>query len=184
MAYRILHVFGAIPPRMEAELQAFRRAVSRFNKSEAMPRGILYRDRRQHSPVHLLHLDSRRGRIVDIAIAALYRGKGMSSARIRQLMEAHTSGLPLRLSVTGGNRAAGLYRCLGFVPAGGDKLAADQRVVLLASHFSNLSIGSFVRTRIRYKQIATLSHLEVLGHVSASSLLVCARSSAARFSAI
>src|SRR5678815_1063485 len=42
MAYRILHAFGAIPPRMEAELQAFRRAVSRFNESEAMPRGILY----------------------------------------------------------------------------------------------------------------------------------------------
>jgi GNAT superfamily N-acetyltransferase len=55
-------------------------------------------------------------RIVDIALLPEHRGTGIGSALITALQEeAAAAGLPLALHVETGNRAANLYRRLGFV---------------------------------------------------------------------
>ena len=60
-------------------------------------------------------------RIVDIALLPEHRGGGIGSALIRSLQEeAAAAGLPLALHVEAGNRAANLYRRLGFVIDAGD----------------------------------------------------------------
>jgi len=60
-------------------------------------------------------------RLVDIVIAPAQRGRGLGTIRLRHLIaEADRDRKPVRLSVVCGNRAATLYRRLGFVPTGGD----------------------------------------------------------------
>ena len=55
-------------------------------------------------------------RIVDIALLPEHRGTGIGSALITALQEeAAAAGLPLALHVETGNRAANLYRRLGFI---------------------------------------------------------------------
>jgi len=61
--------------------------------------------------------------LVDIALLAIFRGRGLGTRLIGELIsEAKGRGVPLRLHVRGGNPAARLYERLGFVAAGGDGL--------------------------------------------------------------
>jgi ribosomal protein S18 acetylase RimI-like enzyme len=54
-------------------------------------------------------------RLIDIAVSAAFRGKGIGSARLRELTEeAEAAGTPLRLNVFAGNPAIRLYQRLGF----------------------------------------------------------------------
>ena len=56
-------------------------------------------------------------RLVDIALMPEFRNRGLGTLWIGRLVdEARASGLPLRLSVLLGNRAARLYQRLGFKP--------------------------------------------------------------------
>lgn len=65
-------------------------------------------------------------RIVDIVIAPDHRGRGIAGRLIAALCRrAEAEGKPVRLSVLRGNRAAALYRRLGFVPRGGGDGAGD-----------------------------------------------------------
>lgn len=58
-------------------------------------------------------------RLVDIALLPEYRNAGAGTALMRTLLsEAAAAGKPLRLTVRKGNRAAQLYRRLGFVKTG------------------------------------------------------------------
>ncbi|MFL6277370.1 MAG: GNAT family N-acetyltransferase [Blastocatellia bacterium] len=55
-------------------------------------------------------------RLTDIALLPEHRGRGIGAALIGDLQnEAERAGLPLRLHVTGDNRAARLYERLGFI---------------------------------------------------------------------
>ena len=61
--------------------------------------------------------------LVDIALSANVRGRGLGTRLIEELIrEAQSKGVPLRLHVRGGNPAARLYQRLGFVATGGDGL--------------------------------------------------------------
>ena len=54
--------------------------------------------------------------LVDIALLAEYRNRGLGTALIQRLQtEAAAAGKPLRLTVLKGHRAARLYKRLGFV---------------------------------------------------------------------
>jgi ribosomal protein S18 acetylase RimI-like enzyme len=58
-------------------------------------------------------------RIMDIAIAPAFRGRGIGTALIQDLMaEAGSSGRSLSIHVEMENPARSLYERLGFVPAG------------------------------------------------------------------
>lgn len=58
-------------------------------------------------------------RLGDIALLAAHRNLGIGAALIRDLQaEAARAGLPVRLHVLHGNRAARLYERLGFVAVG------------------------------------------------------------------
>lgn len=58
-------------------------------------------------------------RIMDIVLAPPFRGKGVGTALLRELMdEAHSSGRSLSIHVEVQNPARSLYERLGFVPAG------------------------------------------------------------------
>ena len=62
-------------------------------------------------------------RLVDVIVAHEYRGRGIATARIRQLLaESDRTGKPVRLSVAMTNRALGLYQRLGFQPTGADEV--------------------------------------------------------------
>jgi ribosomal protein S18 acetylase RimI-like enzyme len=62
-------------------------------------------------------------RLVDIAVLPEFRGRGIGGGLITGLAhEAVCSGLPLRLSVAQGNRAARLYGRIGFVSTGRDSM--------------------------------------------------------------
>ncbi len=57
-------------------------------------------------------------RLVDIALLPEFRNRGLGTEwMVRLIREARAAGLPLRLSVFRGNRAAQLYERLGFVTA-------------------------------------------------------------------
>jgi ribosomal protein S18 acetylase RimI-like enzyme len=61
--------------------------------------------------------------LVDIALLAVFRGHGLGTRLIGELIdEAKSKGVPLRLHVRGSNPAARLYEQLGFVATGGDGL--------------------------------------------------------------
>jgi ribosomal protein S18 acetylase RimI-like enzyme len=69
-------------------------------------------------PAGRLYVERARNevRIVDIALLPEHRGSGIGSALIAALQEeAAAADLPLALHVENGNRAANLYRRLGFV---------------------------------------------------------------------
>ena len=54
-------------------------------------------------------------RLIDIAVSVAFRGKGIGSARLRELIEeTDAAGKPLRLNVFRGNPAIRLYERLGF----------------------------------------------------------------------
>lgn len=56
-------------------------------------------------------------RLVDIAVLTAFRGAGIGSTLLRELMaESAESGKPLRIHVEKHNPARGLYARLGFVP--------------------------------------------------------------------
>jgi len=58
-------------------------------------------------------------RIMDIALAPAFRGRGIGTALLRELMdEAGGSGRALSIRVEANNPARRLYERLGFVPAG------------------------------------------------------------------
>jgi len=58
-------------------------------------------------------------RIMDIALAPAFRGRGIGTALLRELMdEAGGSGRALSIHVEANNPARRLYERLGFVPAG------------------------------------------------------------------
>ncbi len=62
-------------------------------------------------------------RLVDIAILAAERGRGVGSELMRGLCErARSSGVPLRLSVRAGSPAVRLYTRFGFVRTGEDAI--------------------------------------------------------------
>ncbi len=57
--------------------------------------------------------------VVDIALLPQYRNSGVGSALLRRILgEAAAAQKPVRLQVLKGNRAASLYRRLGFVVTG------------------------------------------------------------------
>jgi ribosomal protein S18 acetylase RimI-like enzyme len=59
-------------------------------------------------------------RIMDIALAPAFRGRGIGTALIEELIaEARSSGRSLSIHVEMQNPARSLYDRLGFVPAGG-----------------------------------------------------------------
>lgn len=59
--------------------------------------------------------------LVDIALSSVFRGRGIGSALLGELIsEAKSRAVALELSVCPDNRAARLYRRLGFVDMGGD----------------------------------------------------------------
>jgi ribosomal protein S18 acetylase RimI-like enzyme len=58
-------------------------------------------------------------RIMDIALAPAFRGRGVGTGLLRRLMEeAAASGRKLSIHVEMNNPAKGLYERLGFAPAG------------------------------------------------------------------
>jgi len=60
-------------------------------------------------------------RLVDIAVSHSYRGRGLASRRIQELLaEADSVNKPVRLSVGVMNPAVRLYERLGFQRTGGD----------------------------------------------------------------
>jgi ribosomal protein S18 acetylase RimI-like enzyme len=67
--------------------------------------------------------DAESIRVVDIAMLAQERGKGLGTACIRDLQaEAERTARTLRLSVVRTNAAARLYEQLGFRVTGGDEI--------------------------------------------------------------
>jgi ribosomal protein S18 acetylase RimI-like enzyme len=59
--------------------------------------------------------------VVDIALLSPFRGRGIGAALLGELIaEAKAHAVALELSVRPDNRAAGLYRRLGFIEMGGD----------------------------------------------------------------
>jgi ribosomal protein S18 acetylase RimI-like enzyme len=65
-------------------------------------------------------------RLVDIALLPEFRGRGIGGGLIAGLAhEAVCSGLPLRLSVARGNRAARLYDRIGFMATGEDSMYTE-----------------------------------------------------------
>ncbi len=73
-----------------------------------------------------VHRGERDIRIMDIALARAFRGRGIGTALLRRLMaEADASGRVLSIHVEAQNQARALYARLGFEPAG------DQGVYVL-----------------------------------------------------
>jgi ribosomal protein S18 acetylase RimI-like enzyme len=63
-------------------------------------------------------------RLVDIAVLAAYRNRGVGAQLIGQLIaESHASGKPLNLRVVKGNPAIRLYQRLGFTQVGEDEMS-------------------------------------------------------------
>jgi ribosomal protein S18 acetylase RimI-like enzyme len=110
----------AVVPWSEAEKQAFLamqfRAQSTYYReqfAQAEYRLILLGD----EPVGRLYLDRRADeiRIIDIALLAEYRRKGIGSHLLGEILaEGEAAGLPVRIHVEKNNPALGLYRRLGF----------------------------------------------------------------------
>ncbi|MDR3775211.1 MAG: GNAT family N-acetyltransferase [Terracidiphilus sp.] len=73
---------------------------------------------------HRLAASTREGmRLVDIALLAAHRKRGIGSRLIRQLMDdCRGSRSALRLQVLRGNPVQGLYRRLGFTETGADQM--------------------------------------------------------------
>jgi len=68
--------------------------------------------------------------LVDIALLPDFQSRGIGGGLITRLAnEAEGSGLPLRLSVARGNRAARLYDRIGFVATGGDSMYIEMEYV-------------------------------------------------------
>ncbi len=83
-------------------------------------------------------------RIVDIALAPSFRGRGVGTALLRELMaEAEASGRSLTIHVEHGNPARRLYERLGFVP------------VAERGHNTLMSAGPPLRAGARYEMTAS-----------------------------
>lgn len=85
-------------------------------------------------PIGRLYLDRRADeiRIVDIALLPEYRGRGIGSALMQEILDrAAQAGLPVRIHVERFNPALHLYHRLGFAQIG------DQGVYLLLEWNSN-----------------------------------------------
>lgn len=96
--------------QFEAQARSYRLQFSTANWS------IVLRD---ETPVGrlIVHRTADEIRLVDVALLSSARGAGIGTALIHQLQaEAAGAGLPLRLHVEAFNRAAKLYRRLGFRP--------------------------------------------------------------------
>jgi RimJ/RimL family protein N-acetyltransferase len=66
-----------------------------------------------------VHRGPRDIRIMDVALAPAYRGRGIGGGLLRSLIdEAHASARKLSIHVEVNNRARRLYERLGFHPAG------------------------------------------------------------------
>jgi len=84
------------------------------------------------APAGRLLVDRREGelRLADIALLPEHRGKGLGAQLVRALQqEAKAAGVPVRLQVLQGSRAAALYARLGFSagPADGPYLQMEWR---------------------------------------------------------
>jgi GNAT superfamily N-acetyltransferase len=99
--------------RMKGLSENFPDAAQQILRVEGEPVGWIVVARRQDEI-----------RLVDIAIARDHRGKGIGSARIRELLDdADTTGKTVRLSVGVLNPAVRLYLRMGFRRTGGDVLS-------------------------------------------------------------
>ena len=100
---------------------------------EGRPAGRLYVDR---WPAEI--------RIVDIALAPEFRGRGVASSLLRELIaEAEASGRSLTIHVEQGNPARRLYERLGFVP------------VAQLGHNTLMSAGPPLRAGATYEMTAS-----------------------------
>jgi len=71
----------------------------------------------------IVHKTETDVRLVDIAVLSDYRGRGLGTGVLRDLLaECQASGKPLHLQVAKGNRAIHLYQRLGFSMNGEDEL--------------------------------------------------------------
>lgn len=69
----------------------------------------------------LVFRESDAYRLVDIALLSEFRGRGIGTQLLRNLIDkSGKEGLPLRLQVLKSNRARHLYQRLGFVETGDD----------------------------------------------------------------
>ena len=117
-----LSLFGWSPPQMEAFLETQFSARER-SYGEQFPGAADSIVLVGGEPAGRL-LVARSGeeiRLVDIALVPEQRGGGIGTALIASLQaEAAAAGIPLALHVEAGNRAANLYRRLGFRLIAGD----------------------------------------------------------------
>jgi ribosomal protein S18 acetylase RimI-like enzyme len=103
--------------------------------------------------------------LVDIALLSTFRGQGLGTRLIEELIsEGKSRGVPLRLHVRGSNPAARLYERLGFVATGGDGLniameilphgqssqgvATDDSQVVSSAPVEQESSGRYFRTLV------------------------------------
>lgn len=74
----------------------------------------------------LLHRQSQRWRIVDIAVATAHRGQGLGTKALREVQErCRQAAVCLELSVTSQNPARRLYERLGFHATGQSALEVE-----------------------------------------------------------
>jgi ribosomal protein S18 acetylase RimI-like enzyme len=77
----------------------------------------------------LVFRESDAYRLVDIALLSGFRGRGIGTQLLRDLIDkSGKEGLPLRLQVLKSNRARHLYQRLGFVETGDDGMYCQMQM--------------------------------------------------------
>jgi ribosomal protein S18 acetylase RimI-like enzyme len=125
----LLAVYGAVREAELSQVQWPEGAKEAFVAQQFDAQDRYYREYYANATFDVIEVDGRPAgrlyvdrwpaeiRIVDIALAAEFRGGGVGTALLRELIaEAETSGRSLTIHVEQGNPARRLYERLGFVP--------------------------------------------------------------------
>lgn len=116
-----------LPDGLAGMLIAQQQRLQELGYRQAFPQAQTLVIEADGQPAGKLLLDEQRQqlRVVDLAVAPAYRGRGLASAVLRQLQG---SGRDVVLSVAHDNLAAiRLYRSLGFLEEARDEVRAEMR---------------------------------------------------------